>query len=299
MSYTMLDKNNFLKLYHLERIFEKEHISWKILEEIYDDYRENHYIRLQEKALQLVNELQKNENLLPDQEKGKIHAIFGRTKEPEHLIEKIIRKIGKEDSEKYRKISVNNYREIVRDLIGIRILVLAKEDWIAPDELIRKKFNQMEETPIAYVCYGDREIYDHEKLYVEYTSKGYRSQHYIVRDQDDFVEIQVRTLSEEVFGEFDHKIRYPYRTQNKFLRRYSGIISKNASQLDDMISTCLQIDERELDSLDRQFKSDRYVEWTKPQVSIENNIVKKELLKQDKVEDIHDLVRNKIVLRKR
>lgn len=70
-----------------------------------------------------------------------VQSIRGRRKQPKHLIEKIIRKRGKEKSQKYLGINVNNYKEIVRDLIGIRILTISKEEWEIVHDWLIKKFN--------------------------------------------------------------------------------------------------------------------------------------------------------------
>ena len=55
------------------------------------------------------------------------------------------------------------------------------------------------EEPIAYTRYGDRDIYQ-DKIHEEHTNKGYRSQHYIVKYEDVYCEIQARTLAEEVLA---------------------------------------------------------------------------------------------------
>lgn len=293
----MLEKTSFLEEYHLEETYQRSGIDWKILEEIYDDYTNNHYDILQRNALALVNDLENQKKELPDSEKTKVHTIFGRAKDPKHLIEKIIRKVGSENSAKYQKIDKDNYTDIIRDLIGIRVLVLAKEHWRAVDDLVRMQFQKFEETPVAYVCYGDREIFDPKRLYIEYTSKGYRSQHYIVRYKGYFVEIQARTLAEEVYGEFDHRIRYPYRVSNKFLKRYSGIVSKNSAELDDLISTCLGIDGSLLEQMDRNFEGDRYIEWSKTQAMPDMEMDIPKALETEKINDAKDMVLKKIILR--
>lgn len=248
--------------------------------------------------MSLVNDLENQKKKLLDSEKTKVHTIFGRAKDPKHLIEKIIRKVGSENSAKYQKIDKDNYTDIIKDLIGIRVLVLAKEYWSAVDDLVRLQFQEFEETPVAYVCYGDREIFDRKRLYVDYTTKGYRSQHYIVRYKGCFVEIQARTLAEEVYGEFDHRVRYPYRVSNKFLRRYSGIVSKNSAELDDLISTCLGIDEPLLDRLDQDFERDRYIEWSKRQTASHKETVVSETLETEKINDAKEMVFKKMILRK-
>ena len=53
----------------------------------------------------------------------------------------------------------------------------------------------------------------------------------------------MRTLSEEVFGEFDYKVKYPYRDNNKFLIRYSNTLSQLLDSVDELISTCFQLND--------------------------------------------------------
>ena len=79
---------------------------------------------------------------------------------------------------------------------------------------------------MAYIRYGDRDVF-HGKIKTDYSNKGYRSQHYILKRDGVYFEIQVRTLAEEVYGEFDHRVRYPNEEENKFLIRYANIVSKS------------------------------------------------------------------------
>lgn len=300
----MLDKEKFLGKYKLREVYYKSGLSWEVLQDIYKDYIENQYEKLQNFAREIVFMLEEkraeyeNDNL--NTGLGMVHTIFGRAKNPEHLIEKIIRKVGFEDNAKYSEINKDNYLSIITDLIGIRILVLAKEDWKIADTLIRINFQKFHEPPKAYVCYGDRKIFDETLLHVDYTNKGYRSQHYIVEHKGYYAEIQVRTLAEEVHGEFDHRTRYPYKIENKFLVRYSKILSKDISKVDDLISTCLTVDEKMLEELDRNFKEDRYENWSKQQIGFQNNKITEEEKTdvQDKMNDVRELVHAKLLSRK-
>lgn len=295
----MLEKDTFLKEYNVIRQYEQSGLSWNSLMEIYDDYSKQYYSKLQDLAEQLVNELKKAQS--SSLRGRKVHAVFGRAKDPEHLIEKIIRKVGGENSQKYKDIKKDNYRTIITDLIGIRMLVLVKEDWKVADEVIRALFHDFEEKPVSYVCYGDREIFDERLLRVDYTNKGYRSQHYIVSYHNCFCEIQVRTLAEEVHGEFDHRIRYPYQVANKFLKRYSKIVSKNVSELDDLISTCLEVDSNLLEDLNQKFKEDRYVDWSKRKIydtqHEESDTLSSDNVIKRNISDVRDLVKKKMITR--
>lgn len=287
----MLDKDAFFDEFHIEEEFYKSELKWEDLSAIYEDYEK----RLN--AEDDIKALAKDVVALLDKDKpDAVRAIYGRVKEPKHLIEKIIRKVGIEDVRKYKSINVQNYTEIVKDLIGIRVLVLAKEEWKEADSQIRKVFQEeFDEPPKAYICYGDRLVFDEKLIEVEYTNKGYRSQHYIVKHGEYFAEIQVRTLAEEVYGEFDHRARYPYKQKNKFLIRYSKIVSKSVTELDDLISTCFNINEEILKQLDEEFKQDNYVDWSKQTTN--RNVQLRTSHNYEKVNSAKELANQKVLRR--
>lgn len=258
----MLNKDDFLKKYHVERVFEQSDLEWSTLNEIFESYSQEK-VKLDAKCKELISYVE-------DFMDFPIHSIRGRAKDAEHLIEKIIRKRGYERSSKYKGIDATNYNEIIRDTIGIRILVLSKEEWEKVHNWLLSKFPEndgisdiyMAEPPCAYIRYGDRDILG-TKIHREYSNRGYRSQHYIVKYKGTFCEIQVRTLTEEVYGEFDHKVKYPYRDENKFLRRYTNIVSQHLDAVDEMISTCLQLGESGWNQSDQYYEHDTYEDWSK------------------------------------
>lgn len=264
----MLDKEAFFKKYSVQEYFQKSGLDWKNLEDIYDDYVQYRNTELDKLCVELENFLMENFNAHASSNGDiPLHSIRGRVKSPEHLVEKIIRKRGKEHSYKYKDIDVSNYKSIVRDLIGIRILVLAKEEWEGIFDEIVSLFPQndssdisMVELPKAYTRYGDQDIFK-GKIVSEHSNKGYRSQHYVVCFKGVYCEIQVRTLSEEVFGEFDHKVKYPYRDNNKFLIRYSNTLSQLLDSVDELISTCFQLNDSGWDMCDKYYENDKYIDW--------------------------------------
>lgn len=117
----MLDEREFFDEYKIKDDFQQSGLDWQILSDIYDNYLDSksHYEYMCDEIITYI----KNEMNFD------VQSIRGRRKQPKHLIEKIIRKRGKEKSQKYLGINVNNYKEIVRDLIGIRILTISKEEW--------------------------------------------------------------------------------------------------------------------------------------------------------------------------
>ncbi len=245
--------------------FAKSGLSRRVLQQIYDDYVN----RMDEmKACQ-----QKLEAYIKDTLDAKYQVVYGRVKQPRHLIEKIIRKSGIENSAKYRGIDVSNYRDIVRDLVGVRILTLSKEEWEGVFDWILSAFSgvggrRMVEKPVAYTRYGDRDIFKN-KISKERTNIGYRAQHYIVEFDLHYCEIQVRTLAEEAYAEFDHRVKYPYRNDNLFLKRYTSGVSQLLDSVDEWISTCLQMDEDCWKRNGLYFEEDEYEDWRHTELTSE------------------------------
>ena len=61
-----------------------------------------------------------------------------------------------------------------------------------------------------------------------YDQKYYRSVHYILKYRGMYLEVQVRTLFEEGWGEIDHHILYPYKKQNPMLTEFSELLNRLA-----------------------------------------------------------------------
>ena len=92
----------------------------------------------------------------------------------------------------------------------------------------------------------------------EYTDKGYRSQHYIFKYGNYYFEVQVRTIAEEVYAEFDHYVKYPYRENNHFLKRYTSVVAELLNSVDEIISTCFQFGEAGWLDIEKYFAQDSY-----------------------------------------
>ncbi|MBB6481251.1 RelA/SpoT domain-containing protein [Spirochaeta isovalerica] len=167
-----------------------------------------------------------------------IHSINYRLKETDHLLEKIVRK-RTENSR--RVITKDNYRTEIKDLIGIRALHLFKEDWLNIHKYICDNWDLAEE-PVAFVRYGDNDrilnFYKRNNCQIREHKFGYRSVHYTLKtrpkNEDYLVEVQVRTLFEEAWGEIDHRVRYPYEMNNELLVRLSSILNRLAGDADEL-----------------------------------------------------------------
>ena len=224
-----MDKSTFLKKYNIsEEDFNKTNLEWDSLMEIYNDFQSR--IQELEVIANFVGKLLKKVDV--------VHSINHRVKDPEHLIEKIIRK---KLSKPNMTITLKNYTKKVTDLIGIRVLHLFKEDWKNIHEYIINTWPTVEK-PKANIRKGDSgNLIDSFKAkgckIVEHPF-GYRSVHYIVKvnhNRKTFVsEIQVRTIFEEGWSEIDHKIRYPYDIDNTILANFLVIFNRLAGSADEM-----------------------------------------------------------------
>ena len=219
------ERQHFLVKYNISQDrFRESFLSWDTLREIADDFevhRDEHLNTVQEYALAI-------------QQCSRVHSLSFRVKDTEHLIEKIIRKNGKYVAEG-KAITKNNYKEYISDLMGLRILLLFKEDWSEVHSFLIEKYSgKFVEEPFAYIRKGDsRNLYDGIIKIKE--DRPYRSVHYVIRHEDGAgLEIQVRTLFEEAWSEVDHKIRYPYNIGNEMMNGYLEIMNRAAGMADEM-----------------------------------------------------------------
>ncbi|MBR5794359.1 MAG: GTP pyrophosphokinase [Anaerotignum sp.] len=244
-----MNKAEFLSTYNLtETDLQEAEITWEELENIAEEYQ---------KIEKLMHDLGKDfiDEYLYEIEQAGIHSYRYRTKEPGHLLEKIIRK-RKESMEKYGHLDHTNYYKYVTDLIGIRVFFLYREDWVHFHRYLTEKFendpknyivdrlNDFDENPDHYYIAekpkvykrgGDTKIYDGEEIDI-ITDGIYRSLHYIVKYKGYYVEIQGRTLFEEGWSEIDHDIVYPYYKDDEMLQDYSKLLNRLSGLADEMSS---------------------------------------------------------------
>ncbi len=244
-----MDKQTFLETYRLtEDDLIEAGISWEELMLIEAEYR---------KIESSLREIGKSfiDEYLYDIETAGIHSYRYRTKEAEHLLEKIVRK-RKENPEKYAQLDHTNYYKFVTDLIGIRVFFLYREDWIHFHRYLTSRFENdsalyvqdrlkdfdedpdhyyLAECPRAYKRTGDSKIYDSKEIEI-ITDGIYRSLHYIVKYRGQYIEIQGRTLFEEGWGEVDHDIVYKDAEDDEMLRDYSRLLNRLSGLADEMSS---------------------------------------------------------------
>ncbi len=158
-------------------------IDKDVLIEIYRDYIKNQEI-LKQQAEYFANILHLGEE---------INSVKRRLKDPLHLLTKIVRKrrkaIEDEEDSPYLDISVDNYKSIVNDLVGIRAIYLFKENWASVNKFILDHFSvcKDEKITINHAIDDDLSFYlesgsmnnDYNYELEERVSR-YRSTHYII-----------------------------------------------------------------------------------------------------------------------
>ena len=218
------DEAEFFRVYpKAKENWEKANISWDDLKGIRADY------------LARVPSLQTTANAFSAhlQTLPNVHSTRVRVKHADHVIEKIVRKRATD-----RDVNSGNYHLELTDLIGARALHLFKTDWLDIHQSILQTWDENEK-PIAYIREGDdATFYEENGVAHEIHKAGYRSVHYGVKTnftkETHVVELQVRTIFEEAWGEIDHKIRYPYFVGDKLLEAFSSQLNRIAGSADEM-----------------------------------------------------------------
>lgn len=245
-----------------ERRIENCPLSEEKLKRIYDDYV-TRLPELEKRRIEILGAL--SEGIT-----GKVHSIRSRVKEPDHLIGKIIRGLYR-NPVKYHMVNADNYWKLITDLIGLRIIILDKRDWREihqdvlrlyrniPERYVRRPKDILvnydryseevgaassgpecgyhAERPVAFIASeNDRKLYRDDVLRLDSSKEHYRSLHYIIRYKDVYFELQMRSLFEEGWLEFDHRMKYPNDQYNKKKQEYISILSNLAIAADQLIS---------------------------------------------------------------
>jgi putative GTP pyrophosphokinase len=258
-----VDKQDFLAEFDLdEAAIDEAGLTWGLLESILHKY------------MKIKNEYERAGNYIVDtiRQVKSVHSIRMRVKSPTHLLEKIIRK-KRENNE--REITLDNFTSEIKDLVGVRVLHLFKEDWKDIHEFIVKEWDfaaidkdgqakdgkAKVDSPIAYIREGDDKTQSAQfaaaKLEVKEHPEGYRSLHYVIQFRPSKriinAEIQVRTIFEEGWSEIDHKLRYPKKLENTLLSSYLKLLNRIAGTADEMASFLGSLDS-EVNRLQKQAK---------------------------------------------
>jgi len=159
-----------------------------------------------------------------------VHSVKSRLKNRDHLKDKIVRKWDSESP-----ISPTNVFERINDLAGVRVLHLYQDQFPnihteVLDKINRQKDWTLVEPPKAYTWDPEsKQFFEGLGINVEIKESYYTSVHYVVRPRLDSplcCEIQVRTLFEEIWGEVDHTLNYPTKSENLACREQLKVLAK-------------------------------------------------------------------------
>jgi ppGpp synthetase/RelA/SpoT-type nucleotidyltranferase len=169
-----------------------------------------------------------------------VHSVRWRIKDTKHLIKKIIRKrLEVPVKPKWETISVENYLDVVTDLVGVRALHLFKDECIEIDSSICLVWEACEPV-VIYLRKGDEPISAlvDRGAQPKIHDAGYRSIHYIVQSKPEKkvlkAEIQVRTIFQEGWSEIDHRVRYPDYSENEQVKVFLDLFNGLAGSADEM-----------------------------------------------------------------
>lgn len=185
--------------------------------------------------------------------KGIVHSVKSRMKDPEHLKDKIQRKL-----KSGKIIDENNLFTVVNDLIGVRVLYLYQDQFqLIHNELLKKvdetKDWMFVEAPKAYTWDPEtREYFEKLNIHTEVRDTYYTSVHYVIKPNNELsnitCKIQVRTLFEEIWGEIDHTINYPHQTEiiacKEQLRVLAKLVSTGTRLADSIFRTYNDVSEK-------------------------------------------------------
>lgn len=180
----------------------------------------------------------------PSAPKESIHTILYRIKDESRLIEKIDQENMRAEFD-MKPITDKNFHERIGDLIGIRIICLRLSDIVKVEAylefLVEEKilnFIQKPDYKRSFVLPISLDKVSSQNINLQYS--GYSSIHYQIKlgENSDVsetfkgiqIELQLRTILEEAWGEIDHKYRYSYsRTGEAFPEHiHSGFYNLSA-----------------------------------------------------------------------
>lgn len=158
-----------------------------------------------------------------------VHSIRYRKKSKSSIRDKCRRK-----SEKGLVVNSENFFSEIEDYYGIRLLHLHLDQLPTIHAFLKNLAEKGEfsfgENPKAYTWDPEfKAILEELGFKVEIKDSLYTSVHYILRNGPDSpvrCELQVRTLFEETWGELDHWMNYPKKTDNIALREQILVLSR-------------------------------------------------------------------------
>lgn len=204
------------------------------IKEVIDFYMDDDTQGLLKGMMSQVEVFFENNSILNKEPLPIIHSMKSRLKNVEHLKDKITRK-----EEKGVIVTPANLFQEVTDLAGVRICHLYQDQFREIHQQIIKKIDvwgdwTFIEEPKAYTWDPESQrLYEELGIRTEVRDTYYTSVHYVVtpnnKSNPSCCEIQVRTLFEEIWGEIDHTINYPHKTESVACKEQLRVLAKLVS----------------------------------------------------------------------
>lgn len=159
-----------------------------------------------------------------------VHSVKARMKNRLHLQGKLERKWDDIES-----ITRDNIFNRITDLAGVRVLHLYQDQFPKIHNEILNKVTVLKdwylpEEPKAYTWDPEsKQFFEDLGIKVDIKESFYTSVHYLIKPRQDSpicCEIQVRTLFEEIWGEVDHTLNYPTKSENLSCREQLRVLAK-------------------------------------------------------------------------
>jgi putative GTP pyrophosphokinase len=175
-----------------------------------------------------------------------IHSVKRRVKDPEHLREKLGRKLLKMEAQHQPfDVTPENLYSRINDLAGYRILHLHTRQMKQINEVVLGLIDEAQypllEGPKARIWDEESKSYFEEiGIQTVVSPNMYSSVHYVIEasSKTKFTcEIQVRTLAEEVWGEVDHSFNYPNATDSVACREQIRVLARVASSCSRLVDS--------------------------------------------------------------
>lgn len=200
----------------------KEQLIEHAVRSIMDDMQSYEYLLANVSTFFLKN------RILTKESSPIIHSVKGRLKDRDSIEKKIRRKWLD-----WKPRSSNSIVDKMTDVAGVRVLHLFSGQFDIIHREIIKNVNSKEwvlhEDPVVYLWDPDSvSLYQGMGFVTNLKSSYYTSVHYVIKSNKDSTrccEIQVRTLFEEIWGELDHIVNYPIKTNNVDCARKIKVLS--------------------------------------------------------------------------
>ncbi len=290
-----------------QKVAEMDEIAWDngsqssiegVCHAIFNDYDE-YAKHLEDIRIELLKVIEK----IPG-----VHLQTSRVKALDSVLCKVIEKKYAhmmDENNPYSSISDKNYKDVLTDLIGIRLIISYRGKWTDLHKSIVQEFpyakdielydkytyiphptngeNVLAEIPKAYHAYeDDLSLYDDILVECKIKDNGYRSVHYVVSFMNVYIEIQTRTIYDEAWNDCDHNYVYKkaHHVSYTALKDLSDILSLLTNASSDLGEKMQQIYENSI----LQEKEGKYivkVGYDLKMLDVSNKIIRAhELLKK-------------------